>query len=139
LCSIDGRSAVLVSGLVSFRTSRVGYLSRRFGLTVDNLISADVVLASGSLVTASSESHSDLFWALRGGGGNFGVVTSFTFRRHRLGEHGMIIGGPVFYDLSAADEVFRWYREVLPAMPDDLSGWIGVTVMPSGPPFPEHL
>src|SRR5450755_4329926 len=93
----------------------IGYLSRRFGLTVDNLLAADVVLADGSFVTASENSHSDLFWALRGGGGNFGIVTSFTFRCHDIGENGTIIGGPVFYDLADTAEVMRWYRELLPS------------------------
>jgi FAD/FMN-containing dehydrogenase len=117
----------------------VGYLTRRFGLTADNLVSADVVLADGRFVTASAESHPDLFWALRGGGGNFGVVTSFTFRCHPVGEQGVIIGGPVLYDIADVEDLFRWYRELLPALPEELSGWIGVTVIPSGPPFPEHL
>src|SRR6202045_3022022 len=104
----------------------VGYLSRRFGLTVDNLLSADVVLADGTLVTASESSHPDLFWALRGGGGNFGVVTSFTFRTHDIGEAGTIIGGPVLYDLADTARVMRWYRELLPALPEELSGWIAL-------------
>jgi FAD/FMN-containing dehydrogenase len=117
----------------------IGYLSRRFGLTVDNLLAADVVLADGTLVTASETAHNDLFWALRGGGGNFGVVTSFTFRCHDIGEAGTIIGGPVLYDLADTAEVMRWYRELLPALPEELSGWIGLLTIPPAPPFPEAL
>jgi FAD/FMN-containing dehydrogenase len=117
----------------------IGYLSRRFGLTVDNLLSADVVLADGTFVTASEHSHPDLFWALRGGGGNFGIVTSFTFRCQDIGEHGTIIGGPVLYDLADTPEVMRWYRELLPSLPEELSGWIGLITIPPAPPFPEEL
>jgi len=117
----------------------IGYLSRRFGLTVDNLLAADVVLADGSFVTASQNSHQDLFWALRGGGGNFGVVTSFTFACHDIGDHGTVIAGPVLYDIADTEAVFRWYRELLPALPEELSGWIGMMVIPSVPPFPEDL
>jgi len=116
-----------------------GYLGRRFGMTVDNLLSADVVLADGSLVTADAEHYPDLFWALRGGGGNFGIVTSFTFRCHDIGEHGMVIGGPVFYDLADLGEVMRWYRELLPSLPAELSGWIGIVSIPPVPLFPEEL
>ncbi len=117
----------------------IGYLSRRFGLTVDNLLSADVVLADGSFVTASERSHSDLFWALRGGGGNFGIVTSFTFRTHDIGEHGTIIGGPVLYDLADTGKVMRWYRDLQPSLPEELSGWIALLTIPPAPPFPEAL
>ncbi len=117
----------------------IGYLTRRFGLTVDNLLSADVVLADGSLVTASASAHSDLFWALRGGGGNFGIVTSFTFRCHDIGEGGTVIAGPVFYDLADVGEVMRWYRELIPSLPEELSGWIGLLTVPPVPPFPEVL
>jgi FAD/FMN-containing dehydrogenase len=117
----------------------IGYLTRRFGLTVDNLLAADVVLADGTFVTASESSHSDLFWALRGGGGNFGIVTSFTFRCHDIGEYGTIIGGPVLYDLADAPQVMRWYRELLPSLPEELNGWIALLTIPPAPPFPEHL
>jgi hypothetical protein len=117
----------------------IGYLSRRFGLTVDNLLSADVVLADGALVTASPSTYSDLFWALRGGGGNFGVVTSFTFRCHDIGEGGTVIAGPVFYDLADVGEVMRWYRELHPSLPEEVSGWIGLLTVPPAPPFPEEL
>jgi len=117
----------------------VGYLSRRFGLTADNLLAADVVLADGTLVTASGNSHSDLFWALRGGGGNFGIVTSFTFRCHDIGDNGVIIGGPVLYDLADTPAVMRWYRELLPSLPEELSGWLALLSIPPAPPFPEDL
>ena len=117
----------------------VGYLSRRFGLTVDNLLAAGVVVADGTFVTASENSHSDLFWALRGGGGNFGVVTSFTFRCHDIGEHGTIIGGPVLYDLADTADVMRWYRELLPSLPEELSGFFALLTIPPAPPFPEQL
>ncbi len=116
-----------------------GYLSRRFGLTVDNLLAADMVLADGTFVTASENSHSDLFWALRGGGGNFGIVTSFTFRCHDIGDHGTIVGGPVLYDLADTPEVMRWYRELLPSLPEELSGFFALLTIPSAPPFPEEL
>ena len=117
----------------------IGYLTRRFGLTVDNLLAADVVLADGSLVSASAERHPDLFWALRGGGGNFGVVTSFTFRCHDIGAAGEIIGGPVLYDLADTPAVMRWYRELLPSLPEELSGWLALLTIPPAPPFPEAL
>lgn len=117
----------------------VGYLTRRYGLTADNLIEADVVLADGSLVTASESEHPDLYWALRGGGGNFGAVTSFEFRCHPVGEGGVVIGGPVLYDLADTAEVMRWYRELLPSLPEELSGWIGLLTIPPAPPFPEEL
>ncbi len=117
----------------------IGYLTRRFGLTVDNLLAADVVLADGSFVTADETSHPDLFWALRGGGGNFGVVTSFTFRCHPIGEHGTVIGGPVLYDIADTGAVMRWYRDLLPTLPEELSGWIAELTIPPAPPFPEDL
>jgi FAD/FMN-containing dehydrogenase len=116
-----------------------GYLGRRYGLTVDNLVSADVVLADGSFVTASESSHPDLFWALRGGGGNFGVVTSFTFRSRPIGENGVVYAGPVLYDIEDTADVMRWYREFEPAQPEDLSGWIGLITIPPATPFPESL
>jgi FAD/FMN-containing dehydrogenase len=117
----------------------IGYLTRRFGLTVDNLLAADVVLADGSLVRADAHTHSDLFWALRGGGGNFGIVTSFTFRCHPIGDHGVIYGGPILYDFADAGEVMRWYRDLLPSLPEELNGWIGLLTIPPAPPFPEAL
>ncbi len=117
----------------------IGYLARRFGLAVDNLLSADVVLADGSFVTASENSSSDLFWALRGGGGNFGVVTSFNFRCHDIGDGGTVIAGPVLYDIADTGEVMRWYRDLLPALPEELSGWIATLTVPPAPPFPEEL
>ena len=117
----------------------VGYLTRQFGMTVDNLRVRRCRARRRRFVTASADSHPDLFWALRGGGGNFGVVTSFTFRCHPVGEHGVIIGGPVMYDLADIDDMFRWYRELLPTLPENLNGWIGITIVPPAAPFPEHL
>ena len=117
----------------------VGYLTRKFGMTLDNMLAADVVLADGTFVTASEDSHADLFWALRGGGGNFGIVTSITFRCHPVGENGLIIGGPVLYDIADTTDVMRWYRDVLPTLPEELNGWFALLTIPPAPPFPEEL
>ena len=114
----------------------IGYLSRGHGLTIDSLLEADVVLASGELVTTDAERHPDLFWAIRGGGGNFGIVTSFLFKLHPVST---IVGGPVFYELDRAAEVLRWYRDFILAAPPELNGFFGFATVPSGPPFPEHL
>jgi FAD/FMN-containing dehydrogenase len=114
----------------------IGHLTRKCGLTIDNLISADVVLADGKFVKANVDENSDLFWAIRGGGGNFGVVTSFTFKLHSIDT---LYGGPMLYELSEAAEVMKWYRDLIPAAPDDLNGFFAFMTVPPAPPFPEHL
>jgi FAD/FMN-containing dehydrogenase len=114
----------------------MGSLTRKYGLAIDNLLEADVVLADGSFVTASEKSHPDLFWALRGGGGNFGVVTSFLFRLHPIST---VYGGPMLWDLDRADEAMRFWRDTLEAADDDLSGFFAFLKVPPGPPFPEAL
>ena len=114
----------------------IGHLSRRYGLTIDSLLSADLVLADASVVTASPDQHPDLFWAIRGGGGNFGIVTSFLFRLHPVDT---VVGGPMLWPIDRAAEVLRWYRDFLPAAPEDLSGFFAFLKVPPGPPFPEEL
>jgi hypothetical protein len=113
-----------------------GYLTRKYGLSIDNLIEADVVLADGSFVKASEEEHEDLFWAVRGGGGNFGVVSSFLFRAHPVHT---VYAGPTLWHMEQAEEVMRWYRRFIPQAPEDLCGLFVFLVVPPGPPFPEHL
>jgi FAD binding domain/Berberine and berberine like len=108
----------------------LGWLSSKHGLTVDNLISADVVLADGRYVTASASEHADLFWALRGGSGNFGVVTSFEYRLHAVGP--TILGGMVAYPLRQAKEVLRFYREFNRAAPDELTTYAALITPPGG-------
>src|SRR5262245_7618987 len=114
----------------------LGHLSRRHGLSVDNLLSADVVTADGSFVTANQDQNWDLFWALRGGGGNFGVVTSFTFKLHPVD---VIIGGPMLWHAEDASGAMRIYEQLLADAPDDLNGAFAFLVVPPGPPFPEQL
>jgi FAD/FMN-containing dehydrogenase len=114
----------------------IGHLSRAFGLTIDNLVAATVVLADGSVVQTDVEREPDLFWALRGGGGNFGVVTQFSFRCHPVTT---VLAGPVFHSLDDASDVLKWYREFVPAQPDSLGIWYGLVSVPPGPPFPEEL
>src|SRR5256885_1611028 len=97
----------------------LGHLTRTCGLAVDNLLEAELVLASGERARASADENPDLYWAIRGGGGNFGVVTSFKFRLHEVGT---VIGGPTFWPVEAAAEVLSVYREVLPNAPRELNG-----------------
>src|ERR1700726_1731900 len=113
-----------------------GYLTRKYGLTIDNLIAADVVLADGSFVTVDASQGEDLFWALRGGGGNFGVVTSFVFQAHPVST---VYAGPIFWDVKEARSVMQWYRAFLARAPLELCPFLGLKTVPSTDPFPKEL
>ncbi len=113
----------------------IGYLSRKYGLSCDNVLSAEVVTADGEVVTASESEHADLFWALRGGGGNFGVVTTFEYRLHPVAE---IYGGPIAYPMDRAADVLRFYREHIANAPEELGGFVGFHLAPPLPFLPEE-
>ena len=113
----------------------IGNLSRAYGLSIDNLLSVDIVLADGSFVTANAEENADLFWAVRGGGGNFGVVTSFLFK---LNPVGTVYGGPMFWSLDDAAAMMRYWHDLILKAPEDLNGWFMFANVPPGPPFPEQ-
>lgn len=113
----------------------VGHLSRKYGLTIDNLLEADMVLADGSFVTVNKNQNTDLFWAIRGGGGNFGIVTSFKFQAHPVKT---VIGGPTLWPIERTEEIMAWYHKFINNAPDELNGFISTMIIP-GPPFPDFL
>jgi FAD binding domain-containing protein/berberine-like enzyme len=113
----------------------VGYLARKYGLTIDNLLEADMVLADGTFVTVNASQNADLFWAIRGGGGNFGIVTSFKFRAHPVKT---VFGGPTLWPIEKTNEIMKWYHQFIHKAPEELNGFIATLVIP-GPPFPESL
>jgi len=114
----------------------LGHLSRPYGLTIDNLLEASVVLADGSFVRASADENPDLFWALRGGGGNFGVVTSFLFRMHPAK---IVISGVTFWPLEQTPQVMTTYREFIAQAPENISGFLAFLTVPPVPIFPAEL
>lgn len=114
-----------------------GWLTRKYGLTCDNLISAEVVTAAGELLTASATENSDLFWGIRGGGGNFGVVTSFKFQLQPVGPD--VLAGMIFYPLDAAVETLRFYRDFTAATPEELGTMAVFLLAPPAPFIPEAL
>jgi FAD/FMN-containing dehydrogenase len=114
----------------------IGYLTREYGLTIDSLLSVDMVLADGRCVTASETSSPDLFWAVRGGGGNFGVVTSFEFRLHPVKT---VYAGPTFWPLEQSAEVLKAYRDFILGAPEHINGFFAFLTIPPAPMFPEHL
>jgi FAD binding domain/Berberine and berberine like len=122
-------SSVGISGLTL--GGGIGWLSGKYGLTIDNLLAVDIVTADGTLLTASATEHPDLFWAVRGGGGNFGVVTAFTFQLHPLAQ---VLAGNVIHPLSRAREVLRFYREYTRYSPDELTVNAVLATGPDGHP-----
>ena len=114
----------------------IGYLSRTHGLTIDNLLGVEMVLADGSVVTANAEEHPNLFWAVRGGGGNFGVVTTFIFRLHPIGT---VYGGPMLWPIEQAADLLAFWRDFILSAPEDINGWFGFTTVPPAPPFPAEF
>ena len=114
----------------------IGYLARTYGLTLDNLLGVDMVLANGSFVTADADQNADLYWAVRGGGGNFGVVTSFLFRLHPVST---VYGGPMMWPLEQAADLLKFWRDFILTAPEDINGWFGFVAVPPVAPFPEEL
>ncbi len=114
----------------------IGHLSRRFGLTIDSLLEAEVVLASGKVVRTSPKENEDLFWAIRGGGGNFGVVTSFLFKLHKVN---LDYAGITLWELDRTSEVMKWYRNFIKKAPEDINGFFAFLMVPPGDPFPKEL
>ena len=114
----------------------IGHLTRKYGLSIDNILGADVVLADGSLVRADENNNEDLYWAIRGGGGNFGVVTSLTMK---LSPASMVAAGPILWPLERSADVLSWYREFIVNAPEDLNGFFAFLSVPPAPPFPEEL
>jgi len=114
----------------------LGHLTRKLGLSIDNLLEAEVVLADGAKVRANADEHPDLFWALRGGGGNFGVVTSFKFQLHEVG---IVNAGPTLWSIEHASEVLSVYRDFIGSAPRELNGFFAFLSVPPGPPFPEEI
>jgi len=115
-----------------------GYLARHYGLTIDNLLGVEMVLADASCVKANSDENADLFWAVRGGGGNFGVVTSFLFKGNPVQT---VYGGPMFWPLEKAADLFRFWQDFILKAPDNINGWFAFATVPPVAPFPEtyHL
>jgi hypothetical protein len=114
----------------------IGHLSRAYGLSVDSLLEVDIVLASGKLVTASEKENSDLFWAIQGGGGNFGVVVSFLFRMH---DAGIIYGGPMMWHITDGEEMMKFYRDFILKAPNEVYCYFAFVTVPPAPIFPEDL
>jgi hypothetical protein len=114
----------------------MGHLTRKYGFTIDNLLSVDMVLADGSFVVANADENPDLFWAVRGGGGNFGVVTSFLFQAHSVHT---VCAGPMLWDLKDAADIMKWYREFITQAPEEMTGFFAMLGVPPGPPFPQEL
>jgi hypothetical protein len=129
ILSTTGISGLMLGG-------GLGHLSRAYGLTIDSLLEADIVLANGKLVTASENENSDLFWAIRGGGGNFGVVTSFLFKMH---DAGVVYGGPMLWHLDDGEEMMKYYREFILNAPNQAYGYFALLTVPPVPIFPEEL
>jgi hypothetical protein len=127
-------STIGVGGLIL--GGGIGHLSRKYGLSIDNLIEEDVILANGSMVKASDTVNKDLFWALRGGGGNFGVVTSFLFKLNELKN---VYAGPMLWELDKTAEIMKWYNDFIKKAPEDINGFFAFLTVPPGDPFPKDL
>jgi FAD binding domain/Berberine and berberine like len=129
IISTTGASGLMLGG-------GIGHLTRKAGLSIDNILGAEVVLADGSVVNANENENDDLYWALRGGGGNFGVVTQLTLRLHPVSN---VVAGPMFWSIDKSADVLKWYREFILDAPEDLNGFFAFATVPPAPPFPEEL
>jgi FAD/FMN-containing dehydrogenase len=112
----------------------LGHLTRKYGLAIDNLLEVSIVLADGSYVQASADKNADLFWAVRGGGGNFGIIVSFLFRAQPVS---LVYGGPMFWEMEDAKTIMQWYRTYIKDAPDDINGFLAFITVPPIPHFPE--